>query len=247
MTTTTLVAGDIHYPFHDVQVWKLFLEFAKWLKPNMVILNGDIGDWYALSKFDRDPIKPTTIVEELKGIGEDILGPLALATKGAKLRIIRDGNHEDRLRRFIWHKAPELAGYEKLTIPALYDSEKHGYTYVGGSVRSVQLGKLEVIHGEYLSKHSAMSGKAHFDRLGTSVLVGHSHRLGAFYQTNMRGMHGAWEGGCLCSLVPEYENFPNWQQGWAVVTTWPSKLFNVQLVPVLDRRYIVYGGKEWSS
>jgi hypothetical protein len=45
-------------------------------------------------------------------------------------------------------------------------------------------------------------------------------------------------------MTPEYEAFPNWQQGWAVVTLWPSRLFSVELVPVINRRHVVFGSKE---
>jgi hypothetical protein len=133
-----------------------------------------------------------------------------------------------------------------LSVPDIYKLKAHAIEYVPQD-QMIELGCLRVLHGHLISAHSGMTARKHFERHGTSVLVGHSHRLGAFYKTDRAGTHGAWECGCLCGMDAEYENFPNWQQGWAVVTVFPSRLFTVDLVPVIDGKFVVYGGKEWKA
>jgi hypothetical protein len=79
-------------------------------------------------------------------------------------------------------------------------------------------------------------------RLGTSVLIGHTHRAGVFH-TNQTGDHAAYENGCLCRLDGlGYAQFPDWQQAFSVVDVFPGGMFNVNLIRILARRTFIYGG-----
>ena len=153
------------------------------------------------------------------------------------------GNHEDRLRRLSWRTAG-LGQLKALDFPKLFELDQRGFKWKPYG-EFLELGKLTVTHGEFVRKHSGDSGMATLERLGTSVLVGHTHRMGSYYRTDTRGVHGAWENGCLCRLDPEYEHFPNWQQGFSVVKVFDSKLFNVQQVPIINRKHLIYGDKTW--
>jgi hypothetical protein len=148
------------------------------------------------------------------------------------------GNHEDRWRRVQW-QFPALQGM-LMDFDEAFHMTDYGFKWkpYGGIL---QLGKLFVTHGSIVSKHSGQTARAHFDKYGNSVLVGHTHRLGVFYRTNSRGMHAAYENGCLCRLNPEYVQAPDWQQGLSVVHVLDNGFFNVQQVPVLRRRTILYG------
>jgi hypothetical protein len=79
-------------------------------------------------------------------------------------------------------------------------------------------------------------------RLGTSVLIGHTHRAGVFHRTNRLGDHAAYENGCLCRLDGlGYANFPDWQQAFSVVDVFSGGMFNVTLLRILSRRCFIYG------
>ena len=52
----------------------------------------------------------------------------------------------------------------------------------------------------------------------------------------------AYENGCLCRLDPKYVQFPDWQQGFSVVHVDEGGFFNVQQIPILNRRCFFYGG-----
>jgi predicted phosphodiesterase len=240
-----VIGSDLQFPYLDHRVWGLFLDFVADLKPTGVVLNGDVNDFYSVSSYDKDPARAKRLVDETGELRDVVMTPLRKALKGGKLAIT-EGNHEDRLRRYLWKQAPALAGMNGLGVPEIYACKAYGALYVPQSA-TLELGCLRVMHGHLLSQHSGQTAKKHVDRHGTSVIVGHSHRLGAFYKTDMAGTHGGWECGCLCAMDAEYENFPNWQQGWAVVTVFPSRLFAVELVPVIGGKFAVYGGKEWRS
>ncbi len=235
MTKTYVVLNDIQLPFQDRRVLDLVLNFTNDLKPYGVILNGDITDCYPISDFVRCPGSHTDIMLEVKA-SEQLMKRLVTIEK----KVWIGGNHEDRMRRYQWKRIPELANHPDLTFPGLFHLDDHGFEWLEyGDV--FMLGKLMVTHGNLVSKHSAWSGKMTFEKYGTSVMVGHTHRLGVYYKRDIRGVHGAWENGCLCSLTPEYVRYPDWQQGFSVVHVEPNGFFSVQQIPILPGPSFMYG------
>jgi predicted phosphodiesterase len=241
ITSTVLSVSDLQYPFLDRPVWKAVLQFAKELRPNHVIVNGDGFDFYDLSSHATDPARLGRLQHEIDGFEEEVLVPLQ-KLKATKLSYVM-GNHEHRLRKYLWHQAPALSGIHGMTVPALLRIDAHGFTY---EERHIQVGKhLAVMHGHLLSPHSALTARAHYLRHGTSVLVGHSHRIGSFMARNLSGVHEAVEQGCLCELDVEWDRFPNWQQGFAVVYVFEDGTFSIQVVKVVNRQFLLFGAKTY--
>ena len=102
-----------------------------------------------------------------------------------------------------------------------------------------------VTHGDLVLKHSGQSAKAHFEKYGTSILHGHTHRLGIYYKRDVRGIHAAYENGCLCRLDPEYAIHPNWHHGFSMVQVEEGGFFYVEQIPILNRKTLFYGGKRY--
>src|SRR3990167_7552973 len=190
---------------------------------------------YLISDFCKDPKR----IHQW-GIEKEITEARKLM---ARLEFIKEkwwlgGNHEDRWRRVHWNH-PTLQGMLK-DFPEAFKMSDHGFKWKPyGAIHN--LGKLMVMHGSMVNKHSGATARSHFEKLGSSVLLGHSHRMGAYYKTDTRGTHVAYEGGCLCRLDPEYVQYPDWQQGFSVVHVEKNGLFNVQQIPVLRRRALFYG------
>ncbi|MFZ9960454.1 MAG: hypothetical protein ACO3GP_08680, partial [Candidatus Limnocylindrus sp.] len=53
-TGLTIVASDFHFPLQDDAAVSIFLETVRRLKPEQVILNGDLPDLLALSRYPKD-------------------------------------------------------------------------------------------------------------------------------------------------------------------------------------------------
>lgn len=239
---TYAILSDIQIPYQDKPVLDLVLRFLRDIEPDGVVLNGDICDMYSISTFNKNPVSTPSLNREIAEVGW-LMSTLS-AIPSIKEKWFTGGNHEDRLRRYIWQNASAFGSVAKLSFPQLFGLDEYGFKWrpYGGHV---MLGKLMVTHGSLIRKHAGETARAHFEKYGTSVLVGHSHRLGAYHHRNVRGAHGAYEAGCLCRLDPEYEQHPNWTQGMAVVHVDKGGWFSVQLVPVLDRRTIIYGAQRW--
>ena len=235
MSQTWVVLNDIQIPFQDRKVLSLVLSFVGDLNPDGVVLNGDITDCYPISDFVRSPGSHSDIMVEVRESQK-----LMTSLKDVPKKIWVGGNHEDRMRRYQWKRIPELAEHPNLTFDALFHMADYGFSWLEYG-ESVQLGKLMVTHGHLVSKHSAWSGKMTLEQYGTSVMVGHTHRLGVHYKRDIRGVHGAWENGCLCRLDPEYVRHPNWQQGFSVVHVEPNGFYSVQQIPILPGPSFMYG------
>ena len=234
---TWVVLSDIQIPFEDTPVLSTVVEFIQELKPHGVVLNGDIIDAYELSTYDKNPLTRAGLDIEIAKASE-LMTTLA---KSTTTRIWLGGNHEDRLRRYLWKNAPALRLDAVTEFDRLFQVKAHGFVWKPYG-EFVQLGKLLVTHGSVVSKHSGWTAKAHFDKYGKSVLVGHSHRQGAYYRTNLYGVHVAYENGCLCRLDPEYVQLPDWQQGFSVVHVHGNGYFSAQQIPILDGLF--YYGSE---
>jgi hypothetical protein len=118
---------------------------------------------------------------------------------------------------------------------ALYETAQFGVEYYPYWHRLyLAEGNLVVTHGKYVSRHSGQSAKRTLEWLGVSCIVGHTHRLGNHLVTQDGVMRGAWENGCLCLMEPEYDDAPNWQQGFSVVDI-DGPEFHVIQVPIVRR------------
>lgn len=245
-----VVMNDIQIPFHDRRVLnRLVLPFVEDLKPDGIILNGDVVDCYSISDFDKDPLTTATLGREVT-LAQGLMARLRAANPRAEL-IWLGGNHEDRLRRHVW-KHPELlerldrASKKRvvatLDFPEVFSVVSYGFRWKPYGDTQM-LGKLMVTHGSMVNKHSGQTARSHFERYGNSVLVGHTHRGGAFYKRNVRGVHVAYENFCLCRLDPEYVTHPDWQQGFSVVHVAFNGFFSVQQIPILPGNRLYYGGQ----
>lgn len=230
---TYLVANDFHFPWADKRLLKLWLGFKAALKPDGVVLNGDLCDAACLSlKFDdvRTWRKYTKFREELTPVQRflDILGECELV----------EGNHEDRLTRYIRAKADQL---DFVNLPELLALNARGIGWTP-YCQSLRIGKLHVTHGHYCRNAAGATARAHLDAMGVNVLMGHSHRGGSYFKTNMAGTVGAWENFCMCRMdKPAHLRGQNWQQGWTVVYA-DGPRFHVVQVPVIGYRF-VFGGR----
>lgn len=240
---TFLVSNDWQLPFQDHKVIEgLFFPFMHWLKPEGFLWNGDVTDCHELSEFSKNPMYRGNLDEEI----EQARGYMKRVKSFRQIlwRKWLGGNHEDRLRRYMWQHASRLKLNADDTFDRLFAIREHGFSYEPyGAV--VKLGKLDVTHGSNVRQHSGWTAKAHFEKRGGSVLVGHSHRMGTYFRTNAKGSHIAIENGCLCLLTPGWCQDPDWQQGWSVVRVGHRGFFSVQQIPVVNREYIIYGNKEW--
>ncbi len=240
---TAAIIGDTHNPFQDQRALREVELFLGEYQPDMVVYEGDIGDFYALSKFDKNPARASKLQEDLNSTGTMLKRHRAMLPN-ARLILI-PGNHEYRLQRFLWSQAPALESLDCLRVEELYklkDSDVEMVEYEEGILFNQV---FWATHGDVLRVHSGYAAKGMSDKHGGCGMHGHTHRLGSYYKRDRFGMYGWWENGCLCNLEPDWISHPNWQQGFSLVHFAKSRFWVEQMV-IINKKFM-YGGRIFGS
>ncbi len=229
-----LVLSDVHIPFHDRKTVELAVREAKRVKVVGVLLNGDIFDCHALSRFDREPTAIRYVAERELGIA--FLDYLR-ARFPTQQMIFKEGNHEERLGNYLIRRAQELFGLKVLSLPSLMEFERFGLEHVG-DFRVIRLGRLNVIHGhEYKPTIQAPVNPARglFLRAKSVALAGHFHQTSEHHEPRITGKpQGAWSVGCACQLNPRWMPLNKWNLGFAIVEIDSGGVFSVRNLKVID-------------
>lgn len=231
-----LILSDIHIPYHDEKAVMAAVEYGKKQKPDIIILNGDIGDFYAVSRHDKDPRR--CLAEEIDAVRQFLFW---LRKQFPKARIIyKIGNHEDRMERFLVKNAPVLLGTSDFEIPKLLRFDEMKIECVG-SLNLIRLGKLSIYHGHELPQGMSSPvnpARGMWMRVQETLLAGHWHRVSE--HTEKTGISGkissCWSTGCLCDLKPDYARINRWSSGFAIVETQADNEFEVHNHKIINGR-----------
>jgi hypothetical protein len=174
-----LIVPDVHAPFHDEDAWQLMMEVARDLRPETIVVIGDLADFYAVSSHSKDPERVIGLVGEIAVARQK---RAELDSLGAKTKIFCEGNHETRLGRYLRDKAPELFGI--IDVPLVLELEENGWDFV--SYRDHR--RRGAVH--YTHDTGASGRYAAFKSLDIyqhSVVTGHTHRLVYIVEGNAVG------------------------------------------------------------
>lgn len=231
-----IVLPDLHLPFQDKKLLACWLDRLADIWWDGVDIMGDFLDCYTLSRFDTNPLRKDNFQQEVDE-GRELLEQIrhrVLGKGGADIRY-SEGNHEDRLRKVLWQKAPALAHLRNLTIPdilGLKDLNIHWHS----TQDPYRIEDLWYTHGDLLRHHAGMSARAKSEAIHGSVLVGHTHRMGWSPKTTWGGTDDAYEVGHMTD--PKQLDYVrttfNWQAGWAEVT-FEKGTHRVDFYRVVDR------------
>ena len=236
--------SDQHIPYLDKKAHKVTLKLMNDIKPDEIILLGDLIDLWQISKFIKDPAREMTLKDDCSQ-AKEYLTELRDTFPNAGF-VYLFGNHEDRLRKYIWTYSPALSNFIYLEDELNLDNLKIQYYKSDTDIH--REGILLFTHGTMVSQESAMTARRMLQKYGMSIIHGHSHRLGSHYKTRIEGTLGAWENGCQCdrALAKEWRmGFPDWQTGFSMVSM-KDKRFYVDNIYIHEGT-ILWGGKEYKA
>lgn len=210
-----LVLSDVHIPYHDKRTIEAAVDEARGRGAVGVLLNGDILDCHQLSHHYREPDAARFRDEVDKG--GQFLDWLRARLPRARL-VFKFGNHDERLRRYLAERAPELFGLEGFDLQGVLNLGRRGVEWVADK-RVVRLGKLAVVHGhEFRGGGGVNPARWLFLRAVSTALCGHFHRTSEHHEQGLdRRIHGVWSVGCACFLYPQYDPNNKWNHGYALV------------------------------
>lgn len=217
MHTKTLVISDLHIPYQDYPAVNCVLKLVPKVKWDAIHLLGDIIDCYPVSSHLSTPVAGLLFRDEIAEVREFLKDLRRRAGKSCRI-FYHEGNHEDRLKRYIKRKARALWGLEALTLPSLLGFDDLAIEWRSAKKPVIVHNQLLLMHGTVIRKHSAYTAKAMLETYKHSVMHGHTHRMGSHFQNAFKWEGQAFETGCLCSLKPNRANSyasvsPNWQHG----------------------------------
>ncbi len=211
------VLSDIHVPYHSEIAVRAAVDHLKETGIDALVLNGDIADFYAISRWTKNPAK-RDFRGELAQIRQ-LLGWLRQEFPAIPI-VMKTGNHEERWKHWLWQHAPEISDEPEMGLRAWLHLDRHEIELVEDQ-RPIMAGKLPIMHGHEKGKGiSAPVNQARgaFLRLHHTVLEGHGHRTSGHCEPDMWGSEVfCWSTGCLCDLRPEYARLNKWNHGFALV------------------------------
>jgi predicted phosphodiesterase len=238
---TVGVISDLHIPYHDEQAIQAAVAYLRRRRPDVLLINGDYGDWYSVSRYMKDP-KKRRLKREIR-MQRD--GLKWLRSQFPKARIVaKEGNHELRWSHFLFNSAPEVSEFPQVSLPRILGMKTLGIEYVDNQ-RPIMAGKLPVFHGHELGKGISSpvnAARGVFMRMISTALVGHHHRTSSHTEPNWKHEEiVCWSTGCLCNLNAEYAVINKWNAGFGVVEVDKSGQFQVDNLR-LNTDYAVRSG-----
>jgi len=245
--------GDPQAPFHDKDLHNAFCSFLAEEKPEEGILIGDTMDLPNVSRHPAEPDWAATTqecIDSAYGLLRDYVQS-SEKTHWTKL----SGNHDERLRRSIIDRVPDLYNLTRaddnksiFSVDYLLRLDELGIDYVEphGSYKHAQINVSEHLaarHGWIARKGSGASALATLDHLGYSIVVGHTHRQSRVHKTNY-DINGkpttltAVETGCMCQIEGGlgYAVNADWQQGFATANVFEDGTFSIDLATFVDNK-----------
>jgi predicted phosphodiesterase len=141
-----LLLSDIHVPYHNIQALTLALKYGLEHEVNTILLNGDIIDFYAISRFEKDPRKRNFGHEVL--MTRQFLATLRKLFPNAAI-YYKCGNHDVRYDHYIMRNAPDLLGMDEFNFESLMKLDELNITFIPDK-QIIHAGNLTILHGHEL-------------------------------------------------------------------------------------------------
>jgi len=231
-----LILSDIHIPYHDEVAVAAAIAHGRKKKPDVIILNGDIGDFYGVSRHDKDPRR--SLADELDAIRQ-FLFHLRKQFPNARI-LYKIGNHEARMEMFLVKNAPVLLGVSDFELPVLLKFDESRIELVP-SLTLIRLGSLPIYHGHELPQGMSSPvnpARGIWMRVQESLICGHWHRTSEHTESTglNKKLSSCWSTGCLCDLTPDYAIVNRWNHGFAWVETQADGNYEVTNHKIINGR-----------
>jgi predicted phosphodiesterase len=223
------IMSDIHFPYHDLAALTCAIKHLKDQKIDCLYLLGDIFDFYAISRHEKDPDKRDfkrevemnrEFLQRLRDIFRDI--PI----------YYKLGNHENRYARALNNDAEEFAQLHDLQFDIFFRLDKLSIIVID-EWRGMEMGDLLVLHGHELYGGGGVNPSQNlFNKTICNTLIGHVHRTSNTQKkTGFKEFINTYSIGCLTLLSPKYMPFSMHNHGFAIVEidNGKTKVKNIQI------------------
>jgi len=229
-----LLLSDLHIPYHNIAALTAALKYGLEHEVNTILLNGDVIDFYAISRFEKDPRKRNFGHEVL--MTRQFLETLRKLFPNAAI-YYKCGNHDVRYDHYIMRNAPDLLGMDEFSFESLMHLDKLDITFIPDK-QIIHAGKLTILHGHELgaSVFSPVNiARGLFLRAKDSALCGHHHQASEHSEPNINGkLTTCWSVACLCELHPDYMPINKHHHGFAHIVVMDNEDFEVSNYRIMN-------------
>lgn len=228
---TIFVASDCHYHPGEVSTaHKAFVKLIKKMKPDMVVMNGDVFDGATVSRYPAmgfDPVKPPTVKQEIEAVS-DRLAEITKVSGNAR-RVWTIGNHDMRYEARLTQMAPQYEGVSGFALRDHFPEWIHCLSLMVNKNLMIKHRYRSSVHATYLN---TLHG-------GISICTGHLHRLQATIFGDYNGTRFGIDSGTLAEVDGDHmsygeDNPKNHASGFVVLTIKDQKLVYPEFCYVLD-------------
>jgi hypothetical protein len=240
---TVLIGSDFHiWPGNASVCLRAFKKFIADLKPDAIVLNGDVMDFPRISRHPQNWESAPDVHEELEA-AQDHLNDMVTAAKRGSKKIWTRGNHDQRFEQLFANSAPNM---KKVKGVHLYDHfaiwDRAMSCFINYGKPSATMVKHRLAGGIHATYNNVK-------RAGTSIVTGHLHAQNVCAVSDYRDhdLFGV-DTGCVAEknhkAFSYTEDSPvNWREGFAVLEYRDWHLMRPQLVSRWDDNYVEYCGK----
>jgi predicted phosphodiesterase len=233
---------DLHAPYHSELAFATWLAVIPATRPDRIVIMGDAVDFYAVSSHSKRPSRRRDLQHEIAAA----LGCLdrierAAAAVGAQVDYC-EGNHENRLERYLCDRAPELYGL--VTARDLLRVRERGWRWHPYH-QAFRIGKMAYVHDlDYAGPNATTQS---LEAFGNNVTFGHTHRGQVIYGGTAEGNDHV---GITCGWLGDFDEISytspakarrHWQHGFSWQMQDATGVTWAQFVPIINGRCIVDG------
>ena len=231
-----LLINDIHVPYHNIPALTAALKYGMENEVNTIIINGDLIDFYAISRFQKDPRK-RDLANEIIMTREFLVTLRKLfPTQAIYYKL---GNHDIRWDIYLMNNAPDLLGLEEFTMESILKLEALNITMIPDK-QLIHAGKLTILHGHEFqaSVFSPVNvARGLYLRAKDNAICGHHHQTSEHTEPNINGkVTTCWSVACLCELHPDYAPINKFTHGFAHVKVFDNGEFEVSNYRIVNGR-----------
>lgn len=242
------VISDVHFPLHHKQAWNLTLSILPHLNIDKILLLGDIIDFEPLSRFSVPPDRRLQLQYEFDVAGKELLH-LRKTLPNVPVEF-KQGNHCARLNKFLYQKAPELFGLDKITVRGFLELDKLEIEWLKPE-KPKREGRLLFLHGDEIAVGGQYPARNLYLKVSGNVFAGHFHRFDRYFHRLADGkVQASFINGCLRTLDPEWMMYNHWLLGFSIIDFSDGGFFHVEQIVMLKRGSSLWtsiGGKTYSS
>ncbi len=236
---TVLIGSDAHvWPDDRTTAQTAFIQFAKKLQPDLLILNGDVLDGATVSRHAAIGWESRPSLEEELEAVTAFLDDLEKAAPNSK-KVWALGNHDARFETKLANVVPEYAGIKGVHLKDHFPNWQACW--------SIWINDDVVVKHRYKGGHHATHQNT--VNSGKTIITGHLHSLKCTPFTDYNGTRFGVDTGTLADPLGQQfmdyteDNPKNWRSGFAVLTFHKDTLLWPELVHTFSNTEVEFRGE----